>query len=196
MHQTNRTSPGLPVTLSQTLSGPEWATRLRAGDAALFEQTFRTFLPGLVVYLSRFVTTREAAEDIVQDLFLALWRTRETLEVRETVTTYLYAAARHRALDVLKHERVVQRWAERNAPSEVSPAPSPERATMLTELAAALDEAVATLPARGRTIFRLSREGLTYREIAASLGLSVKTVETHMHRALTALRVRLRSFRT
>lgn len=195
MRRTSRASSQLPLASPQSLSGAEWVARVRAGDIALFEQTFRVFLPRLVIYLSRFVATRAAAEDIVHDLFLALWRTRDTLEIRESMTTYLYAAARHRALDVLKHERVVQRWAERNGQPEADPGPSPERVAAQSELAAAVASAVSALPPRGRAIFDMKQQGLTHREIATALGVSVKTVETHIWRAVRALRVRLRPFR-
>src|SRR5262245_3182517 len=83
----------------------EWLARLRAGDEAAFEALFRAFAPGLCAFVSNYVGSREAAEEIVQDLFLALWRMRSSLEVESSLSTYLFSAARNRAFDWLKRER-------------------------------------------------------------------------------------------
>lgn len=179
-------TPGLPLT------GPEWAARVRAGDVDAFEAAFRAISPGLTVFLLRYVYAREQAEDIVQDLFLAIWRQRATLDVRESVATFLYAAARNRAISALRHARVVERARQGDLSDTLSIVPAVEEVLRDAELTEALSRAVEALPARCQEIFRLNREGgRTYVAIAEELGVSIKTVETQMGRALRAIRARL-----
>ena len=166
--------------------GPEWIERLRQGDEAAFESLFRAFAPGLCGFVARYVDSRAVAEEIVQDLFLTIWRKRATLMIEQSVATYLFTAARNRAVNHLRHERIARRWAGSVIGRIEAPAASGE-AELLEMLD--LQDGIERLPARCRLIFTLSRQhGMTYDQIAESLGLSVKTVEVQMGRALKALR--------
>lgn len=170
------------------LRGAEWAQRLRDGDEAVYETLFRTFSPGLCAFLTRYVGERAIAEELVQDVFLALWNQRATLHLTGSVQAYLYTAARNRALNALQHERVADRFRVTTL----------QRMTVVeavvhgeAECIAALEfsDAMARLPTRCRLVFTLQRtHGMTYGEVAACLGISVKTVETQMGRALRTLR--------
>ena len=172
--------------------GPEWIERIRAGDEAAFEALFRALAPGLCALVTRYVKSRQIAEELVQDLFFDLWNRRARLVVDQAITSYLFVAARNRALNYVKRERRVVPW---NASAtkdldETDPA-APGEAELLDALE--LQDAIEHLPARCRLIFTLHRhQEMTYGEIAKSLGLSIKTVETQMGRALHALRDRLR----
>lgn len=171
-----------------------WVARIRAGDIDAFETVFRHLAPSLRVFVTRYVDSREVAEDLIQDLFLSIWRQREALELRATLTTYLYTAARNRALNYLKHERVVTRW-QRDVPVSAESRPGIDEDVLEIELALAIQEAIGRLPTRARLMFLMSRQQrMTYVQIAQELGLSVKTVETQMGRALRALRLHLRGF--
>ena len=173
-----------PLDLSR--SGPEWAERIRRGDQAAFESLFRAFAPGLCAFTARYVESAQVAEDIVQDLFLALWRKRETLAIEQSVATYLFTAARNRAINYLRHQRIARRW-EGSVVGRIDTSTPSDEAELLEMLD--LQDGIERLPARCRLIFTLSRQqGMSYREIADSLGLSVKTVEVQMGRALRALR--------
>jgi RNA polymerase sigma-70 factor (ECF subfamily) len=166
----------------------EWLARIRAGDEAAFEALFRAFAPGLCAFVSNYVKSREPAEEIVQDLFLALWRMRASLHVESSLSTYLYQAARNRAFDWLKRERRLRKRDDgvAGAIDQLDPAAPTER-----ELLDMLDlqDAIDRLPPRCRLIFTLSRQqGMSHAEISSALGLSVKTVEVQIGRALRALR--------
>lgn len=149
---------------------------------------FRTFAPELRGFLARYVGSPAIAEDLVQDLFLAIWDRRTTVRVRGSVRTYLFAAARNRALNHLKHERIAHRFRRRRIAAGDERDPSaPGEADLLAALE--LQRVLQTLPPRRRRIFVLNRcRGLSYTRIASTLGLSVKTVEVEMGRALRDLR--------
>jgi RNA polymerase sigma-70 factor, ECF subfamily len=166
--------------------GSDWVRQIREGDQAAFETLFRTCAPGLCAFVTRYVGSRSAAEDVVQDLFLSLWKKREELEITGPIDTYLYRAARNRALNQLRHTRVEDRFRTAVLERDDGATTSPE-----VEILEMLEvqEALQTLPARCRLVFTLHHhQGLTYAGIARSLGLSIKTVETQMGRALKSLR--------
>jgi RNA polymerase sigma-70 factor (ECF subfamily) len=167
------------------------------GDTEAFKLVFERLAPGLRAFALRHVDSEEQAEDVIQDLFLALWRQRETLDLRVSLVTYLYTATRNRALSHLRHERVVRRW-ERTRQHLAARVQSPvEEGVLEAELARAVEEAMARLPERTRLVFAMSRQQrMTYGQIADALGVSLKTVETQMGRALRLMRVQLREFFT
>lgn len=171
-----------------------WIERIRRGEVEAFDAIFHEFYPGLCLFVARRVGSRAVAEELVQDIFLAMWRRRETLDVRQSLPTYLFTAARNRALNHLRHERVTTRW--RRIPRDDADPLSPlERDLWQAELSTALHEAIMRLPERCRAVFTMSRQhGMSYAQIAAALQISVKTVDAQMGRALKSLRAHLRGW--
>jgi RNA polymerase sigma-70 factor (ECF subfamily) len=160
--------------------------RIRQGDEEAFERLFRAFAPGLVAFLTRYLRSPPVAEELVQDLFLSLWQKRRDVVIAEAVSSYLFTAARNRAIDHLRRER---RTGDRNDAivGWIEDTSTPPESALLEVLD--LQDAITRLPARCRLIFVLSRnQGMSYSEIAQSLGLSVRTVEVQIGRALKALR--------
>jgi RNA polymerase sigma-70 factor (ECF subfamily) len=156
-----------------------------------WESAFATHYCGLCDYVLRFVGSADAAQDLVQDLFLHLWDTRGPRDAVRLTQGYLYVAARNRALKYLRHRRVAEAWAERAAREE-APSPageSPEDSYLQGELDHAVERAIADLPDRCREIFLLRRrQHYSYQEIAGSLHLSLGTVKSQMWRATVRLR--------
>jgi RNA polymerase sigma-70 factor (ECF subfamily) len=174
----------------------EWATAIRAGDVAVFAEVFRTLFPAVRVFLTGLTGPVGVAEELAQDVFVALWEDRERMVLRGSLRSYVFAAARNRALNYLKRERLTQRWADavvaRGEPS-VDEARDP---AIDAELAQAIADAVQQLSPQCRRMFVMNRaEDRSYGEIARVLGVSIKTVETQMARALRSLRARLAMFR-
>jgi RNA polymerase sigma-70 factor (ECF subfamily) len=139
------------------------------------------------------VRSRAVAEDLVQDVFVAIMERGAAFSYDDPMP-YLFQATRNRALSHLRKLRVHERFAAGTALATHA-APSPADSVERHELARALDLAVAALPMRCRQVFILSRvQRMTYAEIARALGISVKTVETQMGRALRSLRTRVAPF--
>jgi RNA polymerase sigma-70 factor, ECF subfamily len=166
--------------------------RLRRGDQAAFDAIFRAYYAQLVFAAREMLRSEAAAEDIVQDIMLVLWRRRESLVVEDSLKGYLYRSTRNRALNALRHEKVKDR-SEPGVVASMPPPPSAGRAVEETEIDAAVQAAVNELPERCREVFVLSRvHNLRYSEIASTMGISVKTVEAQMGKALRLLRERLK----
>ena len=165
--------------------------RIRAGDERAFDSVFRTHYAHLVRVAESMLRESALAEEIAQEVMLELWRRRESLELEQTFAAYLIRSTRNRALNHIRHQRVVAREAAAAA-IEPQASRSAEEELLGVELQQAVREAIDALPEKSREVFRLSREqGLKYAEIASVLEISVKTVEKRMGQALSELRERL-----
>jgi RNA polymerase sigma-70 factor (ECF subfamily) len=168
--------------------------RLRAGDESAFDVVFRTYYGSLVGLAESLLRSREQAEDIAQDVLLELWRRRESLVLTDSLRSYLLRAVRNRAFNELRRVKIAKRKEPLVRDDEATPALGVLRLED-EELDAAIAAAVDALPAPLSETFVMSRrDGLKYQEIAAHLGVSVKTVEARMGKALKELRDRLASW--
>jgi RNA polymerase sigma-70 factor (ECF subfamily) len=165
--------------------------RLIGGDERAFDEIFRAWYAPLVRAADAMLRDRAAAEEVVQEVMLELWRRRERLDPQGAAQAYLFQSTRNRALNPLRHLQVQRRSAPRLAMDEAREASAPSR-LVAQEIDAALRDALDALTPRCREVFELSRvHGLKYGEIAESLGVSVKAVEAQMGKALRTLRERL-----
>ncbi len=156
-----------------------------------FTALFRTHYPGLCRFLVHMLGSQSQAEDVAQEVFMYVWTRVDVIDETFPSPAYLYRAAHNAALNRIRHVRIERRWAEGQ------PAPQAAPATIADDFAhdqlvEAVQRAIGDLPERCRLVYTMSRqEELTYHEIAAALGLSVKTVEAHMARAFRHLRAAL-----
>lgn len=158
-----------------------------------FKDLFVRMYKTLHYYAFTIVREETAAEEVVQTVFCRLWERKDRLLIRQTTEAYLYKAVYNESLNYLKTTRI-RNGHQRNA----------LQATGLTETADThdlqrlrqqLQAALESLPERCRTVFQLSRmENMKYREIAETLGISVKTVEAQMARAFRILREKLSDY--
>src|SRR5690625_3483027 len=187
----------VPMTEAHSTPHPPKETASPDGaEGEWLERVFREHYESLCAFVYSYTGSDDLAEDIVQDVFLSIWKDPERWVSADRVRVLLFVAARNRAVDHLRHLRVRERHVQRTiAEGPTRMAPRADDALAHKEVQEALDEAVASLPDRAREIFLLSREqGLTYREIAERLGISIKTVETQIGRSLKRLRAQLGRF--
>lgn len=168
--------------------------RGRAGDVAAFEAIFRCYYQRLCQFAERSLRSPDAARDAVQDVFVAVWKHRDSCQGCDNLGVYLFTAVRNRVLKLLRHDGVVERararlTLEQRSPGAGSAPESPDEEVAARELAAMVDRIVEQLPERSREAYLLHRrDGLSYAEIAAVMGVSTRTVENHIARALRGLR--------
>jgi RNA polymerase sigma-70 factor (ECF subfamily) len=170
----------------------ELISLLESRDEAAFEQVFKTYFKGLHGYACSILKDEIVAEEIVQNVFFKLWDRSEKLSISGSITAYLYRAVNNESLNYLKHQKVKMAHGLFVTYRKEGQTESASGKLQLKELEARLRDALNDLPEQCRTIFQLSRfEELRYREIAEHLGLSVKTVENQMGKALKILREKL-----
>jgi RNA polymerase sigma-70 factor (ECF subfamily) len=183
-----------PATLAE---GPLVAA-VQQGDVEAFRTFHRHFAVDLLEFTHSYLRSRHDAEEVVQELFLWIWEHRHEWEPRGSLRAYLFKAARNRSLNRIGERHVQERFRERLAQVPRHPAQSedPLSRTTTRELARVLADAIEQLPPRCREVFRLVREQrLSYAQTAILIGISAKTVEMHMNRALAVLRRRAADWR-
>lgn len=151
-------------------------------------EAFDLFHDPLYRYAARIVS-REDALDVTQEVFVQLWEMREALAIRVSLQSLLYRMTRNRALNVRRKLKRVE------LPGELPDAPVFE-AESTVALQNALRKWVAELPPRRAEAFTLSRyHDLSHEQISRIMGLSVRTVQTHVVHALRDLRRKLDAWR-
>jgi RNA polymerase sigma-70 factor (ECF subfamily) len=172
-------------------------TAIQQGDERTFEKVFREYYEKLSHYAYSFLKDMDEAEEMVQGIFHYYWEKRESLEITTSLKSYLYKMVYNRCLNVKKHEKVK---AEHQRHTIVDFRQSPSYASDIAErqeLEKQIDKAIESLPEQCRIIFKMSRfDELKYSEIAEQLGISPKTVENQMGKALKVLRQQLIEYLT
>lgn len=169
----------------------ELLERVRAGDEAAYDAAFRTWYAPLVRVAGALLKDTDAAEEVVQDVMVELWRRRHVMDAGITLRAYLLRAVRNRSLNHLRHLRV-RRETTVDVEALYDEPVASDQPVVAKELGEAVKVALDELPPRCREVFDLSRvHGLKYAEIAETLGISQKTVEAQMGKALRILRERL-----
>ncbi len=167
----------------------EFAT-IAAGDRNAFEALFRAHYRPLCVFAMGYLKDMDKCEDLVQDLFFRLWMDRERTAITTSIKSYLFTAVRNRCLNAVTSTARVVRLNE-DVDHQADEALRSE--ADLAERAARVHAAIEGLPEERRKVFKMSRhENLKYHEIAERLGISIKTVENQMGKALKTLREELK----
>ena len=168
--------------------------RIRRGDLAAFEELFRAMHAPLCEVAYSYVESKAIADEIVQDLFFAIWMKRDRLPNVDSLQAYLFTAARNRSFHHLRHRAMVRRWNSRaGATPEVagiaaSPPPADE-ALEAAERRARIRAAIDRLPPRARLALVLQRDHeMTNAEVAEAMDISLKGVEKLLATARQKLR--------
>lgn len=166
--------------------------RLINKDKRAFELVFNEYYGTMVLYAARFMDTREEAEEVTQEVFVKFWEKCDTLSPDSSIKSYLYRSVHNSCLNAIKHEKVKDSYRQymiQFMESHGNDTNDDEDPDLLRER---IVKEIDNLPPRCSEIFKLSRfEGLKYQEIAEHLGISVKTVEVQMGKALKVLREKL-----
>jgi RNA polymerase sigma-70 factor (ECF subfamily) len=161
-------------------------------DEKQFEKAFKEYFPLLSKVAFSLVKNEDAAKDIVQHVFFKLWDKRDKYKIEISLKAYLYKAVMNSSLNYLeKEKRITPLTPSLIKTQEQTIEPEYEQ----VELADQLKNAISELPAKCQAVFSLSRfEGMSNKEIAQHLDISVKGVEKHIGKALKTLKTRLSPF--
>lgn len=167
---------------------------IAAGDIKAFEELYLAYYNKVLTYTASLLHNSVKAEDATQDVFLKIWRNRHTLREDENVNAYIYLTARRVVLDIYRDEKYAQRhkdWVVSNSKEESV------EASCVNEIEEIALKMVECMPPKRKEIFKMSRkDGLTAKEIAEKLDLSVNTVNKHIALALSSLKKKLNDYLT
>ena len=167
---------------------------IRSGDRKAFEQAFRAWYRVLCAYALPILRDKDEAEEAVQNVYYNIWAKRENIQVTGPLKSYLYRAVHNECLNRIKHLKVRAAYAD-DYRSVNSTHTTSEKSIETKELGRQISSAIGSLPEQCGLVFRMNRfENMKYAEIAEKLNISVKTVESHMGKALKILRVKLADY--
>lgn len=167
---------------------------IAAGDHSAFAVLYERHWTLLYSHCLRMLKDEEEAKDVVQELFISFWAKAAELDVHTNVPGYLYTAARHRVLNVLRKRQngddLINRFAlfaEQHSGNVLDQITE-------KELSLEIDREIQQLPPKMREVFEFSRrEHLTHRQIGDKLGISDQTVKKQVANAIKILRLKLAS---
>ncbi len=163
--------------------------RIKSSNAEAFEEVFKSYHDELYNFLVYKIGDSQTAEDILQDVFIKLWENRHQLKTNLSIKAYLYTIAKNLALNYFRHKKVILKFQQEiEMSSSQDQSPSPQSVLEFEEFSSKLFEVLENLPEQQRLIFMMSRQSnLSHKDISERLNLSIKTVETHIGRALKTL---------
>jgi RNA polymerase sigma-19 factor, ECF subfamily len=175
---------------------------LRKGDEEAIRYIFDVYFEKLCLYAEGIIRDHQAAEDIVEDLFITVWLHAETNPIHTTLPNYLFKSTYNNCIRYLNKRKAEARDNERLSyvltdPEIVQPLTSgyPVSGMVAMEMEKKAESILESLPDQCRKIYTLSRyENLSYPEIAAQLKITVGTVKTQMSRAFQRFREGLMEF--
>lgn len=169
--------------------------RLQAGDYSAYSSVFSAYYRDLVIFASRYTKELSYAEEIVQDTFVLLWEERSNIKINTSLKSYLLKTVQNKCIDWFRHKKIVQ--AHQNYMLEKPPqfVLNTDSYLLYSELNERIENALKLLPDQISEAFRLNRQkGLKYAEIAEISGVSVRTVEVRIGKALHLLRRCLKDY--
>jgi len=157
-------------------------------DKAEFEVLFRKYFPALMAFSRKFLPDEDDAREVVHTVFINLWEKRRSLDTSASLKSYLFTSVHNRCLNTIRNRG---KFTDAAVPDTLSDTDVQAQMESM-ELEEKINEVIASLPAKCREVFEMNRfGGLKYGEIAEKLGISVKTVENQMSKALKILREQL-----
>jgi len=165
------------------------------GDRVAFEELYNRHWRKLLVQALIKLRSEVEAEEVVQDVFMDLWERRGSIEIRKTFHTYMASCVKYQILAKLARQRKYAAFEQETRLAIIDGVNLTEDWLDYETTRRQIEETVLGLPEKCQLVFRLSREeGHSQREIADQLGISIKTVETHLGKALKVIRSSVQQF--
>lgn len=161
-------------------------------DQKSFKAIFMKYYSPLVILADRYIHSLSESEDVVQDMFFHLWKNRKNIQIKTSLRSLLLASVKNRSIDYVRKFKVRDKYEslcmERDSQAE-------DILYSESELKDALNKALSKLPEKVKQVFLMNRfQGLRYSDIAQKNGISVKTVEAYMTKALKMLRYEMSDY--
>ncbi|MBE8724373.1 RNA polymerase sigma factor [Flavobacterium hungaricum] len=167
---------------------------LKKDDQSAYTEIFERYSRLLVNHAYKMLGSQDEANDVVQEVFLAIWNKRYELTVTGSLSSYLYKAVKNRILNHIAHEKVVSRYADSISDFIENDYVFADSNLRAKELEAIIAKEIALLPEKMREVFLLRKvEELSYDEIADQLNITDKTAKQQVYNSVKILREKLKS---
>ena len=165
---------------------------MKRGDEASFAELYRRYSGRIYGNILKLVKEKNAAEELLQDVFVKLWEKRETIRIDTSFQSYLFVVSRNAVYNFMRHLVRERRLHNEAVPDYLSGYLHVEEQVIERELLDAYESAVSALPPRRQHIYRLCKlEGKSYEEVGAMLGISVATINDHIVKATHFIKAHL-----
>ncbi|QKJ32812.1 RNA polymerase sigma-70 factor [Mucilaginibacter mali] len=177
-----------------SFSDTELIALLKDGDTAAFTVIYNRYFDILYIHALQKLNDTDHAKDVVQELFTYLWVGRERVEIRSSLSAYLYTAVKNKILDFISYQKVRSNYINSFQTYIDNHQSVTDHRIREKQLAEQIENSIACLPDKMRAVFELSRkQALNHKQIAEQLNLSEETVKKQVSNALKILRSRLGS---
>ncbi|MEG0796113.1 MAG: RNA polymerase sigma-70 factor [Odoribacter sp.] len=173
---------------------------LKRGDISYFEYLYKTYFRKSVFYATQYLRDEEEAREVAQETFITLWEKRGEINNELSIQAYILTITRNKCLNLLRKKIATRKYADtlearENRANYKALSDESANPLHLKELEQLIQETMIEMPEKMKTVFRMNRdEELTYPEIAERLGVSVKTVEYRISKALLLFREKLKDY--
>lgn len=160
------------------------------GDEPAFAELFRRYDRRIYPFALKMIKNPVLAQEITQEIFIKIWRYRETLSAIDQPESYILTIAARHTLDQIKKRLNENRMLQRFSAGLSSTHNDPEELLLLKDTEDLIQQAVDQLPPQQKSVYLLSRrQGMSYEEIGRELNISPNTVRNHLVKALAAIRI-------
>jgi RNA polymerase sigma-70 factor (ECF subfamily) len=169
--------------------------KVSKGDMQAFHILFSRYFSDMCNFLLLYLHSNEICEEIVLDIFSYIWEKRDSIEIRTSVKSFLFGAAKNKAISHYRKEQSHLFLGLSINELQIPEVDHSEHLLENKELQEIIQHAIDNLPERSRLVYQMAwEENLSYKEIASRLNLSPKTVENHISIALRKLRESLKPY--
>ncbi len=172
----------------------ELAQRIKLGEKPAFQELYERYAPRIYHFSNSYLKNETDAEELVQDVFLKIWEKREILEASQNLKAYIFKIAVNSIYDFIRRKNIENAYKDFSRLNYTNQNDDTWHSVVYEEMKTTLDTLIQQMPEQRRRIFDLSKnKGLTNDEIALRLGLSKRTVENQLYRAVSFLKNQLQN---
>ncbi|SEL35306.1 RNA polymerase sigma factor [Parapedobacter koreensis] len=165
---------------------------LKAGSECAFDEIYDRHWSSLSHHAYQLLVDEDDCQDVLQDVFMTLWKKAPTLSLTNSLAAYLHALVRNRILNMLARDKVRAAYLNQLYHEGDTIAMTVDEQLLEKELTQIITEEVDRMPEKMRAVYRLSREQqLSQHEISSKLDISISTVKFHLNSALKRLKKRI-----
>ena len=165
------------------------ALLIRSEEKDAFHELFNRYAPRIYKFAFSYLKNRSDAEEIVQNVFLKIWEKRSSINASENIKAFIFTVTANKIYDFIRRKNLEHRFHNHTILNQGNHENNSWNSIVYKEVQQTISNLANKLPSQQQKVFNLSKmEGLTNDEIAMKMGLSKRTVENDLYRAVSFLK--------